>query len=250
MTYPLSTDVAAGQPTAASHYNNLRADALRLGQADADGVRLGQFLSRYARGVRLQYLATNRLRVPYVTSDPPTLMIGARMCQASADVDLAAGLFSGGAATWYVFANHAAGSSTFTLSVNTSATEASGQRVIGEVAWNGSSITAIKDYFAAPLGDADYDSGWFAVASGNTYTKAHGLSQPPRLVMIFHSASGPGSDEWVWVGTVVTATTYLSPWGVDASNIYVQTGTAASYGTCFSTRRSSASGYYRLYAWR
>src|SRR5512139_801463 len=102
MTYPLSTDVSAGQPTAVAHYNTLRADALRLGQAETDCVTTGVMLRRYARGVRLQYLATNRLRVPFVTTDPATLMINGFMCQAGANVDLPAGLFSGGAATWYV----------------------------------------------------------------------------------------------------------------------------------------------------
>ena len=34
MTYPLSTTVSAGQPTAAAHYNHLRSDALRFGQAE------------------------------------------------------------------------------------------------------------------------------------------------------------------------------------------------------------------------
>jgi len=143
-----------------------------------------------------------------------------------------------------------AGVSTFTLTVNTSATEGVDQRIIGEVEWNGSAITSVKDYFTSALAAADYDSGWFAAAASSTYTKAHGLSQAPRLVVLFHSASGPGTDELVWVGCVVTATTYLSPYGVDATNIYIQTGTSASYGTCFSTRRSSASGYYRVFAWR
>lgn len=158
--------------------------------------------------------------------------------------------FGGGAATWYVFAQRTAGVASFTLTVNTSATEGVDQRIIGEVEWSGTAVTAVKDYFASALAGADYDSGWFAAAGSNTYTKGHGLSQPPRLVMLFHSAAGPGTDELVWVGCVVTSTTYLSPFGVDGSNIYVQTGTNASYATCFSTRRSSASGYYRVLAWK
>ncbi len=197
MTYPLSTDVSAGQPTAVAHYNTLRADALRLGQAEGDCVTTGVMLRRYARGVRLQYLATNRLRVPYVTTDPATLMINGFMCQAGANVDLPAGLFSGGAATWYVFANRTAGSTTFTLSVNTSGSEGTDQRVIGEVSYDGANIISIKDYFASPLGDADYSSGWFAAAYNNTYTKAHGLSQHPRLVVVEHSANAAGTGEIV-----------------------------------------------------
>lgn len=250
MTYPTSMDVAAGQPTQAAHYNTLRGDALRLGAAEADSVKLGAFLGRYASGVRLQYLAANRVRVPYVTTNPPTLMINGVMCQAAANVDLAAGLFSGGSATWYVFAQRTAGVTTFTLTVNTSATEGIDQRIIGEVEWDGTNITGVRDYFISALAAADYDSGWFAVAGDGTYTRAHGLSQPPRLVMILHSATGGGTDELVWVGCVVTSTTYYSPYGVDGANIYVQTGTNSSYGTCCSTRRFSVSGYYRVLAWK
>ena len=43
MTYPLSSEVSSGQPTAAAQYNNLRRDALRLGQADADAATHGGF---------------------------------------------------------------------------------------------------------------------------------------------------------------------------------------------------------------
>jgi hypothetical protein len=249
MTYPLSTDVSAGQPTAVAHYNTLRADALRLGQAEADCVTTGVMLRRYARGVRLQYLATNRLRVPYVTTDPPTLMINGFMCQAGANVDLPAGLFSGGAATWYVFANRTAGSTTFTLSVNTSGSEGTDQRVIGEVSYDGANIISIKDYFASPLGDADYSSGWFAAAYNNTYTKAHGLNQSPRLVVVEHSANAAGTGEIVPV-FVNSASAVMSCVGYDAVNIYITTANNATNGVVFSTRRASAGGYLRIQAWR
>ena len=43
MTYPLSSEVSSGQPTAAAQYNNLRRDALRMGQADADAATLAEF---------------------------------------------------------------------------------------------------------------------------------------------------------------------------------------------------------------
>ncbi|HWQ45263.1 MAG TPA: hypothetical protein VN376_00270, partial [Longilinea sp.] len=230
MSYPLSSNVSSGQPTEAAHYNNLRADALLLGQAEADSVKLNAFLSRYVRGVKLQYLATNRLRIPFITSDPPTLMISGCMCQAATNVDLPSGLISGSAATWYVFAQRTAGQTTFTLTVNTSATEGTNQRVIGEFDWDGSDIISIRDYFRSPLADPDYDSGWFAVTTGVTYTKAHGLPQQPLLVLIYHSTLANGSDEWVWVGGVVTSTTFYPPYGVDRTNIYVQTGTNAGAG--------------------
>ncbi len=249
MTYPLSTDVSTGQPTAAAHYNALRADALRLGQAEADSVKVAQFLNRYQSGIRLQYLATNRLRVPYVTTSPATLMINGCMCQAGANVDLAAGLFSGGAATWYVFAARTAGSTTFTLSVNTSASEGTDQRIIGEVYYDGTNIVSVKDYFTGALGNPDYNSGWFACAYNNTYTKAHGLNQPPRLVTLEHATSSSGTGELVLV-YLAYSSNFLSLVGYDATNVYVQTVNNASSGTVGSMRRTSAGGYYRIQAWK
>jgi hypothetical protein len=64
MTYPTSSPVSAGQPTASSHYNTLRADALYLGQLERDSTSLGALLQRYESGLCLEYLAVNRLRVP------------------------------------------------------------------------------------------------------------------------------------------------------------------------------------------
>jgi len=47
MTYPESANVSAGDATLAAHYNDLRADAVHLGQAAADAVSLGTLLERY-----------------------------------------------------------------------------------------------------------------------------------------------------------------------------------------------------------
>jgi hypothetical protein len=199
--------------------------------------------------VRLQYLATTRLRVPYVTTEPPTLMINGCMCQAGAHVDLAAGMFSGGAAIWYVFANRTPGSTTFTLSVNTSASEGADQRIIGEAYWDGSALVRVKDYFGSPLGDPDYESGWFAVAYNNAYTRAHSLAQVPKLVVIEHADNGSGTGELVPV-LINYAADYKSPVGYDASNIYFNAQNNTAFGVLISTRRSSGGGYLRMRAWK
>jgi len=68
MTYPLSSDVIAGQPTAADHYNNLRADALRMGQAVADSAFMPDLLNRYEQNLTIIPLSTDRLRVPASTA--------------------------------------------------------------------------------------------------------------------------------------------------------------------------------------
>ena len=131
MPYPNSSDVSAGQPTASAHYNNLRKDAVFLGNVSADSISLGKLLSTYILNIDIEYLTTNRLRVPYVTTAPGTLVIEGCMLQQIDNVDLPAGQFSGSAATWYIFVNRTPSSTSFTLSVNTSSTPASGQRPAG-----------------------------------------------------------------------------------------------------------------------
>ncbi|MEE4194485.1 MAG: hypothetical protein V2J07_04730 [Anaerolineae bacterium] len=143
MTYPLSTTVSAGQPTAAAHYNNLRADALRFGHAEADAVTLGDLFAHYSAHLNLKRLGTNRLRVEATPQAPVELVIQGCPCRAIANVDLSsADAPSGSAATWFVFANRSSGASTFTLSVNTSATPTAAQCLVGACYWDGSQIVA------------------------------------------------------------------------------------------------------------
>ena len=153
-TYPSSLDVSAGQPTSIVQYNRLRADALRLGAPLADAVTQGSFFTSYASGIAITYLASNRLRILFDAHFPPTIMIRGYMCQAAANVDLPANSFSGGSADWYIFANRAAGSSAFTLSVNSSATEGADQRLIGICRWDGSALdsTSIQTYSPGQAG--------------------------------------------------------------------------------------------------
>lgn len=153
-TYPASQDVSAGQPTGYQQYNRLRADALRMGAGQNDAVPMGRFLGQYQSGIHLTYLANNRLRIQYDPRFPPTIMINGYMCQTDHNVDLPSNSFSGANALWYIFAQRTQGSSEFTLSVNTSATEAPDQRLIGVCEWNGSAIeqTSIQTYQAVTPG--------------------------------------------------------------------------------------------------
>jgi hypothetical protein len=147
-TYPASLDVSAGQPTGYQQFNRLRADALWFGASQNDAVPLGRFFGQYMAGIRLTLLGANRLRIQYDTRFPPTIMINGYMCQTDHNVDLPSNSFSGGSAFWYIFANRMTGSSEFTLSVNTSATEAPDQRLIGVCEWNGTALeeTSIQTY--------------------------------------------------------------------------------------------------------
>ena len=142
MTYPLSSDVVAGQPTAADHYNNLRADALRLGQAAVDSNNLGDMLFRYEQSITIQMLGTDRLRVPCTVTVPVALVVDNYfILRSTNNVDLPIiGKPSGSAAMWYLFAVRTPGSTVFTLQVNTSPVESSGLRLIGSFYWNGTAI--------------------------------------------------------------------------------------------------------------
>jgi hypothetical protein len=249
MTYPLSFPVTPGQPTAADHYNNLRKDALNLGQTDADVVNLGSFFKRFSLGVKLEYLANNRVRVPYTSTNPPTLMVNGFMLQANAHVDLPAGLISGPAAIWYIFAVRTPGQNTFTLTANTASNETTDQRLIGQAYWTGSALGSVVSYLAAsslPL--ADYDSGWFSCAPNMVYVKSHGLGVFPRLIRLYHASDSAGTSEWVPVEIVQHNNVYASPISCDTINVYIQTG-LNSNSTVFSTRRVSAEGYYRVFVW-
>ncbi len=143
MPYPLSADVAAGDITAAAHYNNLRSDALRLGQLAADGVNLGSILELYESKLNIVRLNTTQVRVEASASAPVALIVAGVPVRTVANVDLAIGdIPVGGAATWYIFANRVAGSTSFTLSVSTSPSETAGsQRRIGRMYWNGTAVS-------------------------------------------------------------------------------------------------------------
>ena len=156
MSYPESSEVSAGQPTAVDHYNNLRKDAVYLGKDPDNAVSLGSLLYNFESRLKLELLDTDRLRVPVTTNEPVCLVIDGYMCRNASNTDLASGdRPSGAAADYYVFAVRSSGFSTFTLEVNTSSTESSGKRRIGGFYWNGSAIVESTIYteFSALIED-------------------------------------------------------------------------------------------------
>jgi len=160
MTYPESANVSAGDATLASHYNNLRADGVFLGQVTADSVPLGTMLERYVTRLTVELLSTNKIRVPASADAPVSLLIDGYLCQAVANVDLDAGdVPSGAASAYYIFANRADSSTTFTLTVSTSNSEASNKRRIGRFYWDGSAI--IKDSVRSDLAEHIADLLYF-----------------------------------------------------------------------------------------
>jgi hypothetical protein len=132
-----SARVNQGDKYLSTVFNNLRDDAVYLGQSSADAIALATAWRRHSQYINLEKLSTNRVRVKYTDNKPPTLVINGCPLQATAHVDSVAGAISGAAATWYLFAKRTAGSTTFTLEVATSATEGTDQRLIGSVYWSG-----------------------------------------------------------------------------------------------------------------
>ncbi len=159
MSYPLSSAVSAGDATLASHYNNLRKDALYLGQSGDHAVHLASLLERYQSRLSLERLNTAQVRVPASATAPVCLLIDGYMVQSVANVDLDAGdVPSGAAAAFYVFAERADDSTTFTLSVSTSPTETDNKRKIGRFYWDGSKIVkdSVRTELAGHLADILY----------------------------------------------------------------------------------------------
>jgi len=251
MAYPSSSTVSSGQPTAASQYNNLRKDALYLGQSYNDSLLLGNFFAKFASGFKLILYSVSRLKLVIDTKNPPTIVINGCLLQMNSNVVTGSGLIAGAAAIYYIFAVQTPGSVGFTMVPSTSASETDNTRLIGECYWDGSTIRDIVCYFPENvIPEPDYDSGYFACTTGTTYAKAHGLLNHPRLVLLFHTTNTTGYDERELV-TVVTnaAGVEMSPVGITDTYVYVQTG-AAGAGTCVNAiRRQSATGYYRILAW-
>lgn len=146
MSYPTSSEVAAPQRTQAAHYNTLRSDAVYLGQTSANAVNLLALLQRFSQYVRLAYLATNKVYVPYEGTRPPALMVNGYMLSATANVN--SSTVTGAAGMRYVLAQRVAGATTFTMSVSTSQSEGMDQRLIGEFYFDGTNIqqASIKSY--------------------------------------------------------------------------------------------------------
>lgn len=228
--YPSSLDVSPGQPTSVVQYNRLRADALTLGAAPSDAVALGAFLGSFISGVSITYLAANRLRVGYDARFPPTLMIRGSMCQAVANVDLASGLFSGGAADWYIFANRTTGSSSFTLTVNTSATEGADQRLIGVCRWDGSALdsASIQTYASGQSGSKTAVitlQAWVTYTSQTSYTAA-GVC---HHLLDFGKLKAGAKAAWLVVNLYATsATAYARFYNTTDSVTIVEVSTTAT----------------------
>lgn len=137
MSYPLSSPISPGDATLASQYNNLRSDAILLGQSPTDAITIGQLLERYESRLTLNKLNTAQVRVPASIDEPVSLFIDGYLVQANSNIDLDPSSIPNGSGIWYVFGNRISGSTSFTLSISTSPTENTGQRRLGSFYFNG-----------------------------------------------------------------------------------------------------------------
>lgn len=139
MPYPNSSDVLPGDATAASQYNNLRGDAIFLGQAAADSVNLAQLLNQYQSNLKLRRHQTTLTKV-YVVAGA-RIMIDGYLCYNPSAVNLPDDQVpTTGAANYYVFAKRAAGSTTFTLVTKAGFVPDANERLIGQFYWTGALV--------------------------------------------------------------------------------------------------------------
>lgn len=180
-------------------------------------------------------------------------MINGYMLYQTANIDSAVSLFSGAAATWYIFANQLVGSTAFALTVATSAAPTASQRLIGDCYWDGTNVdpATVRSYFPG-LPIADYDSGWFAVVHNTLYTKTHAFGTMPRMFKVFWNANsdGSGANSYEVVVVVDAGGAVKSLVTCNATTIRARTGNDATAGTLYAVGQSSAVGYYRILAWK
>lgn len=136
--------------------------------------------------------------------------------------------------------------------MNTTALDNDASRVIGTCYWDGSTVGSIVPLFGtgSAMPNPGYDSGWFAVVFNASYNKTHGLGAVPKMVMLLHATDSAGATENVVVlmGDI-TGGGVKAIIGLDSSTAYITTSTGSTGDTCYSTRRTSGAGYYRLLCW-
>jgi hypothetical protein len=232
-TYPSSSDVTSGQATLAAHYNTLRADAIRAGATAANAIGFGTLLQQYTKNVILEYLAVNKVRIPYATDAVPVLVIDGHMLALSTNCDLAAAP-SGPAATYYVFANRADSVTQWTISVNTSSIPAADQRLIGEFYWDGANIRlgSIKSY--ETVATSAINSGVYAQRSASPSAGDIYISTDTLQILVCFVAGGWQSLDWGFFdaladGFMITGGTTPREFTVSGGDLYFDVNSGGAY---------------------
>lgn len=131
MTYPLSRVVQPGDTTLASQYNDLRSDALTLGNPENSSASLGQLLRDYRSDLVLRGSGAE------ITLDPCALMIDGVPAFSDTPITKAVTAieFSAAGLLQIAVEKSAAGAG-MQLIVQTSRTVSAGQRIIGSCYWD------------------------------------------------------------------------------------------------------------------
>lgn len=268
MSYPESSNVSAGDATFAAHYNDLRADSVHLGMAAADAEDLGTVLEKYESRLEISWYSDTKVKVVASASAPVSLIIDGYLCQIAATIFLTdEEIPAGDAMAYYVFANRADSSTGFTLTVNSSITEAANQRLIGRFYWDSSAIVrdSIRTDLACFIADLLYFidpqvcDGRLTLASGNPvsttniassanvyftpykgnrislYVKDYGwrvYTFSERTLDISGISTDKNIDVWIYdnAGTITLAYTEWSNNTLRATNLTTQDGVQVKDG--------------------
>lgn len=190
MTYPLSNEVAVGEATEASQYNNLRRDALYLGGEPGHSGNLMQLLAQFAGAISLTRVSATTIQLAASSSDPCGVIINGAIYAVTSNLSvmLGAAQLPTAGRYWIWAAGQTDG--TFTLAAGTNRPDISVR--IGTFLWDGSGVIP-----GTVRNMAEYD----AVRAVNVQQTANG-----RLTFL-SGAPVPGED-------VTSATSlYFTPYG-------------------------------------
>lgn len=138
MTYPLSSAVSVGDATEASQYNNLRADALCLGNDPDSSGNLLQLLAAAVGHVSLSRTSATGILLSASETSPCAVVIGGKICAVTEDLSLSITEGPPGGHGRYFLYAQAAADGAFRLIPAAAAPENS--RPVGTFLWDGEGV--------------------------------------------------------------------------------------------------------------
>ena len=136
MTYPLSSEVVAGQATEAAQYNNLRADALYLGADPAASGTVRDLLYSSYGSLALSALGSNTIQLTASATAPAAVMINGAIYSVTSTLTLPLSAIEIPDAGRYTIYAVASSGGAFVLSLTASGSA----REIGSFLWDGVGI--------------------------------------------------------------------------------------------------------------
>lgn len=166
MTYPLSTAVQPGDTTLASQYNDLRRDALTLGNPESSSASLGQLLNNYRSDLTLHGNGAE------ITLDPCALMIeGVPACSETTLTKTVSALEFPSAGLLQIAVEKSVAGAGMQLVVQSNLPVSAGRRLIGSCYWDPvvQSVSAVHSITENLRGAANIDcaAGRLTLMAGN-----------------------------------------------------------------------------------